>query len=75
MASQLINLLVDLGADPKNVERLKKDISAYLKRYQLTDEERAAVETAVRTRDPKHIQKLIPKSELTKHNNIQVNIL
>jgi hypothetical protein len=81
MASQLLNLLVDLGADPKNVEKLKKDPAAYLKPYKLTDEERAAVETSLRTRDPKHIQNLIPKGELSKGKgkgpkpNVQVNIL
>jgi hypothetical protein len=75
MASQLINLLVDLGADAKNVESLKQDPPRFLKRYQLSDEERAAVEKSLRTRDPKHIQRLIPKDELSKHKNVQVNIL
>lgn len=75
MASQLINLLLDLGSDPKNLESIQKDPGAYLKRYQLSDEETAAVEKSLRTRDPKHIQKLIPKNVLSKHNNVQVNIL
>ncbi|MEA2559450.1 MAG: Aromatic-ring-opening dioxygenase LigAB, LigA subunit [Acidobacteriota bacterium] len=75
MASQLINLLLDLGSDPKNLESIKKDPEAYLKRYHLSDEETAAVEKSLRTRDPKYIQKLIPKNVLSKHNNVQVNIL
>jgi hypothetical protein len=75
MASQLINLLVDLGADAKNVESLKQDPARFLERYQLSDEERAAVEKSLRTRDPKYIQQLIPKDVLSKHKNIQVNIL
>lgn len=75
MASQLINLLVDLGADPRNLEKLKQDIPGFLERYQLSDEERNAVEKSLRTRDPKYIQQLIPKDVLSKHKNVQVNIL
>ena len=75
MPSKLIELLIDLGADHENVEELKKAPLAFLKRYKLSKAEKEAVREAIKTRSAEPIRKLIPARELSKHHNVQVNIL
>jgi hypothetical protein len=72
---KLIELLIDLGADHQNIDKLKKDTQGFLSRYKLSTEEKEAIREALKTHSAEPIRKLIPAGDLSKHNNVQVNIL